>query len=70
MTQILLHSVVKGDETQGTNLESLIGREATFKSSRCVRVFKCRALIRGMHKTSNADWWDARVTWQLTPLSL
>jgi len=20
--------------------------------------------------TSNADWWDARVTWQLTPLSL
>ena len=28
------------------------------------------ALIRGMHETSNDDWWDARVTWQLTPLSL
>jgi len=28
------------------------------------------ALIRGMHETSNADWWDARVTRQLTPLSL
>ena len=28
------------------------------------------ALIRGMHETSNADWWDASVTWQLSPLSL
>jgi len=27
-------------------------------------------LIRGMHKTSNADCWDARVMLQLTPLSL
>jgi len=27
------------------------------------------ALIRGMHETSNAEWWDATVTWQLTPLS-
>jgi len=27
-------------------------------------------LIRGMHETSNADWWDARVTFLLTPLSL
>jgi len=28
------------------------------------------APIRGMHETSNADWWYARVTWQLTPLYL
>jgi len=27
-------------------------------------------LILGMHETSNADWSDASVTWQLTPLSL
>jgi len=27
-------------------------------------------LIRGMHETSTADWWDARFTWQWTPLSL
>jgi len=27
------------------------------------------ALIGGMHGTSNADWWDARATWQLTPLA-
>jgi len=27
------------------------------------------ALIRGVHGTSNADRWDARVTWQLTPPS-
>jgi len=26
------------------------------------------ALIRGMHETSYADWWDARVPWRLTPL--
>jgi len=28
------------------------------------------ALIGGKHETSNADWWDAEMTWQLTPLSL
>jgi len=28
------------------------------------------SLIRGMHETSNADWWDSRVTRQLTPFSL
>ena len=42
--------------------ESLIGREAT-PDSRAV-------LILGTHENSNADWWEARVTWQLTPLSL
>jgi len=26
-------------------------------------------LIRGMHEIGNADWWDARFTWLLTPLS-
>jgi len=25
--------------------------------------------LGGMQETSKADWWDARVTWQLTPLS-
>jgi len=29
---------------------------------RCDNLFPRCALIRGMHKTSNADWWDARVT--------
>jgi len=27
-------------------------------------------MIGGMHETSNADWWDAMLTWQLTPFSL
>jgi len=45
-----------------SDLESLIGRGDN--------LFPRYALIRGMHETSHADWWDARVTWQLTPLSL
>jgi len=32
--------------------------------------FPLCALIGGMQETGHADWWDARVTWQLTPLSL
>ena len=28
------------------------------------------AVIRGMHENSNADWWDARVTWQFMHLFL
>jgi len=43
-------------------LESLIERS--------VNLFPRRALVRGLHETRNAHWWDARVTWQLTPLSL
>jgi len=27
-------------------------------------------LVGGMREISNADWWDATVMWQLTPLSL
>ena len=37
---------------------------------RCDNLFPRCALIGAMHETSNADWWDARITWQLTPLSL
>jgi len=29
-----------------------------------------RALIRGIYKTRNAHWWNARVACKLTPLSL
>jgi len=35
---------------------------------RCDIISWC-ALVGGMHEASNADWWDARMTRQLTPLS-
>ena len=43
-------------------LESLTTRKAT--------TFPRCALSRWMHGTCTADWWGARLTWQLTSLSL
>jgi len=37
---------------------------------RRVNFFPWYALIRGLHETSHVDWWDARMTSQLTSLFL
>ena len=45
---------------------------ASWESQREIgdNLFPHCVLISGMHETSNAHWWDAGLTSQLTPLSL
>jgi len=58
------------DEEKGTQqiFHYLITQTRESHVKRGDNLFPRYALIRGMHDTGNADWWDARVTWQLTPL--